>query len=93
MPSLFASYTHLSVISSAETVSSFSVDLFALSSTPSTQDRVAHLSNLQASLKKLQSDVNAFLTDKMVQDKTAGVAKGDDAKDEETYGEEIIDED
>ena len=53
-----------------------------------TSDRVAYLAALQTSLKDLQKDVNTFLTQKMVDDKAA-----DDAKDEETYGEEVVDED
>ena len=83
MPSLAATYT--SPTSSAHT---FSTDLPAITSTASTADRVAYLAELQTSLKTLQSDVNAFLTQKMVDDKAA-----DDAKAEETYGEEVVDED
>ncbi|KAJ4368823.1 hypothetical protein N0V83_005905 [Neocucurbitaria cava] len=83
MPSLSATYT--SPTSSAQT---FSSELPAITSTTSTADRVAYLAELQTSLKTLQSDVNAFLTQKMVDDKAA-----DDAKAEETYGEEVVDED
>jgi hypothetical protein len=36
----------------------------------------------------MQKDVNEFLTQKMADDKAA-----DDAKDEATYGEEVVDED
>lgn len=72
----------------------FSSPLPALSPEPSTTDRVAYLAALQTSLKDLQKDVNTFLTQKMEEDKAVGAGKGDeDAKDEETYGEEVVDED
>ena len=63
--------------------------------TRSTEDKSAYLSALRASAKKLQDAVNAYLTDKMEEDKKlaalAGV-KEDDRKDEENYGEEVVDE-
>lgn len=49
----------------------------------STGIRVAHLAQLQTGLRTLQADVNALLTQKMAHDKAA-----DDAREEETYGEE-----
>ena len=83
MPSLTAAYT-----APASPAQTFSAELPAIASAASTADRVAYLAQLQASLKTLQSDVNAFLTQKMADDKAA-----DDAKAEETYGEEVVDED
>ncbi|KAF1852002.1 uncharacterized protein K460DRAFT_401999 [Cucurbitaria berberidis CBS 394.84] len=83
MSSLTATYS--SPTSAAQT---FSSELPAISSTASTAGRVAYLAELQTSLRTLQSDVNTFLTQKMVDDKAA-----DDAKAEETYGEEVVDED
>ncbi|KAI4694949.1 hypothetical protein J4E90_007010 [Alternaria incomplexa] len=83
MPSLTATYT--SPTSDPQT---FTSELPALASPPTTTDRVAYLDALSSSLKTLQADVNAFLTQKMADDKAA-----DDAKDEETYGEEVVDED
>lgn len=91
MPSLTATYTSPTVSSVAPKV--FTSELPVLSSPPSTQDRVAYFAELGSSLKTLQNDVNAFLTAKMEEDKAVGVGKGDDAKDEETYGEEVVDED
>jgi hypothetical protein len=89
MPSLTATYT-----SPGATPQTFAASpLPALSSPPSTQDRVAYLAELQSSLKTLQGDMNTFLTQKMEQDKAAGASKGDDAKAEETYGEEVVEED
>jgi hypothetical protein len=63
----------------------FSAQLPAVSS--STSDRVAYLGDLQANLKTLQSDINTFLTQKMADDKAA------DSKEEENYGEEVVEED
>jgi hypothetical protein len=86
MSSLTATYTSPTVPSSSPQV--FSAALPALSPTPSTPDRVAYLAALQSSLKTLQGNINAFLTQKMAEDKA-----DTDAKDEETYGEEVVDED
>ena len=91
MPSLTATYTSPSVPSSSPKI--FTSNLPELSSPPSTKDRVAYLAELATSLKTLQADVNTFLTTKMDEDKAVGAGKGDDAKDEETYGEEVVDED
>ncbi|KAF2829722.1 hypothetical protein CC86DRAFT_391816 [Ophiobolus disseminans] len=91
MPSITATYTSPTVSSEAPKV--FSTHLPALSSPPSTQDRVAYLAKLSSSMKTLQQDVNTFLTQKMEEDKAVDTSKGDDAKDEETYGEEVVDED
>lgn len=83
MPSLAATYT-----SPTSPSQFFSARLPAISSPPSTADRVAYLEQLASSLKTLQDDVNIFLTQKMAQDKAC-----DDTKAEETYGEEVADED
>lgn len=64
----------------------FSAPLPPASSSSSTE-RVAYLDGLQSNLKTLQSDINAFLTQKMADDKAS------DAKEEENYGEEVIEED
>jgi hypothetical protein len=90
MPSLLATYISPTVSASSPQV--FNSQLPALSSPPSTQDRVAYLASLQSSLKTLQGDIYTFLTQKMEEDKAVGVDKGT-AKDEETYGEEVVDED
>jgi hypothetical protein len=87
MSSLTAIYASPSVPSTSPQI--FTSALPALSSPPSTQDRVAYLAALQTSLRTLQGDVNTFLTHKMAEDKAAD----DDAKAEETYGEEVVDED
>lgn len=64
----------------------FSASLAPTSSSFSTAERVAFLGDLQSNLKILQSDINAFLTQKMADDKAG------DAKEEENYGEEVVDE-
>ncbi|EMD95917.1 hypothetical protein COCC4DRAFT_55438 [Bipolaris maydis ATCC 48331] len=83
MPALTAAYA-----SPTSPSHSFSSDLPALAAPPSTADRVAYLAALASALKSMQKDVNDFLTQKMADDKAA-----DDAKDEETYGEEVVDDD
>ncbi|KAF2708519.1 hypothetical protein K504DRAFT_381361 [Pleomassaria siparia CBS 279.74] len=63
---------------------------------PTTDDRITHLAKLQTSIKSLQADLNAFLTEKMEEDKVVGLAKTgkvDDAKEEENYGEEVVEAD
>jgi hypothetical protein len=86
MSSLAATYTSPNVTSPQ----TFTAALPALSTPPSTQDRVAYLAALQSSLKTLQGEINTFLTQKMEDDKAAGA---NDAKAEETYGEEVVEED
>jgi hypothetical protein len=85
MPSLTATYAS----PTTSTPKVFTSELPTLSSPPSTQDRVAYLAELSSLLMTLQSDLNSFLTQKMEED----MSKGDDAKDEETYGEEVVEED
>jgi hypothetical protein len=70
----------------------------------SAQDRTTYLNALRASVTKLQDEVNVLLTKKMDEDKgaaAAGIADAgksnivgvDDEKEEENYGEEVVDED
>ncbi|KAF2689723.1 hypothetical protein K458DRAFT_291731 [Lentithecium fluviatile CBS 122367] len=87
MPSLTATYT--SPTSEPQT---FTQPLPAPSSSPSTADRTAYLAFLQSSIRNLQGEVNTFLTQRMEDDK-ALVGKLDDAQAEETYGEELPEED
>ncbi|KAF2130705.1 hypothetical protein P153DRAFT_203543 [Dothidotthia symphoricarpi CBS 119687] len=60
-----------------------------LSLPSSSASQTAHLSALQTSLKELQSTINDFLTQKMASDKDADAKH---AKDEENYGEEVVEE-
>ena len=63
---------------------------------PSTQEKTAYLSALRSSVVALQNDVNTFLTAKMEEDKALASArdlKVDEKKEEENYGEEVVEED
>lgn len=74
---------------------SFSQTLPACAQTPSTEERTAYLASLHASIGKMQDEVNAFLTQKMEEDKmSAGNAAqtADEAKEEENYGEEVVED-
>lgn len=55
----------------------------------------AHLTALQSLVATLQEEVNVFLTEKMEEDKKAhqGVVSKKEAKEEENYGEEVMEED
>ncbi|MCJ1485651.1 hypothetical protein MMC06_005826 [Schaereria dolodes] len=67
----------------------------AISVTPSTKEKTAYLSALRSSVVKLQDEVNEFLTTKMMEDRAlASTNKGmvNEKKEEENYGEEVMDE-
>lgn len=54
----------------------------------------AHLRALQSLVPKLQNEVNVFLTERMEEDKKSqGVISEKEAKEEENYGEEVVEED
>ena len=74
----------------------FSHPLPTRPSSASTKEKTSYLSALRSSVVKLQDEVNAFLTTKMEEDKalaTNTVAKIDESKEEENYGEEVVEED
>ncbi|BCR91099.1 uncharacterized protein ACHE_60985A [Aspergillus chevalieri] len=72
-----------------------------LSSTPvpsDTSSKVAYLGELRQLVPKLQDEINVFLTERMEEDKKAAEAQGrkeseKEAKEEENYGEENVEED
>ena len=65
----------------------------AIQHTPSTSDRTAFLEALQTSVVGLQDEVNEFLTKKIGEDNVAsGKLAAEEAKEEENYGEEVVDE-
>ena len=72
----------------------FKHDIGAVSEASSTKDRVEYLAKLRSSVTKLQDEVNVFLTKKMDEDKALdGKNKSlDDKKEEENYGEEVVEE-
>ncbi|KAF2994035.1 hypothetical protein E8E13_000066 [Curvularia kusanoi] len=65
----------------------FSAQLPKASMSASATDRTAYFEDLQSNLKTLQGNVNTFLTQKMADDKAG------DSKEEENYGEEVVEED
>ena len=81
---------------SSGSTQTFSVDLPSLPSDSEAQNirtKTAYLSALRSSIGQMQSDVNAFLTKKMEEEKAseAGKARSSqmkEAKEEEMYGEE-----
>lgn len=83
---------------SPHTITSTPLPSLSSSSPPSTSDRTAYLDGLSASIIQLQANVNTFLTQKMEEDKAAAEKEGkaskvDDEKEEENYGEEVVEAD
>ncbi|KAI9852426.1 MAG: hypothetical protein M1838_000744 [Thelocarpon superellum] len=64
----------------------------------SSDAKTAYLAALRSNVTKLQEDVNSFLTQKMDEDNAAAggraqkIAGKDESKEEENYGEEVIDD-
>ncbi|CAL5874045.1 uncharacterized protein PFLUO_LOCUS8331 [Penicillium psychrofluorescens] len=54
-----------------------------------------HLAALQSLVPRLQDEINAFLTERMEDEKKAQgrVISEEEAKEEENYGEEVVEED
>ncbi|KAJ5927917.1 EKC/KEOPS complex subunit Gon7 [Penicillium verhagenii] len=53
-----------------------------------------HLTALQSMIPKLQDEINVFLTARMEEDKKAeGQTSEKESKEEENYGEEIVEDD
>lgn len=86
-PSTTAMSTLSADYASPNGTQNFSAQLPAASASSSTADRVAYFGDLQTNLKTLQTDINAFLTQKMADDKAG------DTKEEANYGEEVVEED
>ncbi|KAF7163571.1 hypothetical protein CNMCM5623_008420 [Aspergillus felis] len=67
-------------------------------SAENTKVKVAYLSELRSLVPKLQEEINVFLTERMEEDKKEAEAQGrqlsaKEAKEEENYGEEVVEED
>lgn len=80
---------------SSSTGKGFSHSIPPLSNPHSTEEKTAYLSSLRSAVTKLQEEVNAFLTQKMNEDKDAAAAptgESDEKKQEENYGEEIVED-
>lgn len=59
--------------------------------------KAAYLSELKGLVTKLQGEINVFLTERMEEDKKAAEAQGKkesekEAKEEENYGEEVVED-
>lgn len=91
--SVSASYT------SPSGTHTFSIPIAAPCTDASTAERTKYLGELRANTKKLQADVNKFLTEKMEEDKLQQAQAGskdkkeeEAAREEENYGEEVVEE-
>lgn len=67
------------------------------SSPENVKTKVAYLSELRKLVPALQEDMNVFLTAQMEEEKKAAEAEGrkvsdKEAKEEETYGEEVVED-
>lgn len=66
-----------------------------LTSDHTTDEKTAYLSSLRSSVIKLQEDVNTFLTKRMGEEKASSASSAktiDDKKEEENYGEEVVED-
>lgn len=74
---------------------SFKEALPAVSKEVSTEERTEYLGKLRTSITSIQDQINVFLTHKMEEDnaKAGAAAAAQDAKEEENYGEETVEDD
>lgn len=93
-PELTATYT------SPTTNHTFNSTLQSLSAEPSTKEKTSYITDLRAKTSQLQNDINAYLTERMEEDKAQEVADGaakksarDEQREEDMYGEEQGEED
>ena len=73
-------------------------DTSSPSSPETVKAKVAYLSELRHLVPRLQDEINVFLTERMEEDKKSAEAQGSqqlekEAKEEENYGEEVVEED
>ncbi|MCJ1290896.1 hypothetical protein MMC34_002438 [Xylographa carneopallida] len=74
----------------------FNHPLKALPAKFSIKDKTVYLSELRSAVEDLQGEINTLLTTKMEEDKATTVQGNgaiDDQKEEENYGEEVVEED
>ncbi|GAB7342340.1 hypothetical protein MBLNU457_g0563t1 [Dothideomycetes sp. NU457] len=78
----------------------FKSQLQSLSADPSTKEKTSYITDLRAKTSQLQSDINAYLTERMDEDKAQEVASGtakksarDEQREEDMYGEEQAEDD
>lgn len=89
---------HLTAVyTSPTTTNTFSSPLSTASTSASSpQEKSQYLGDLREKVSQMQDDINAFLTQKMDEDKAAtegGVSAKDEEREEQMYGEEVVDED
>lgn len=74
----------------------FTLPITAPCTDASTSERTNYLGELRANAKKMQADVNKFLTEKMEQDKQLQQdqtsKKADEELEEQNYGEEQVED-
>ena len=68
--------------------------LGSIAADPPTAKKVEYLASLRTSVAGLQEEINTFLTRKMDEDKTSSSKSRtlDDRREEENYGEEVVEE-
>ncbi|KAL8935016.1 MAG: hypothetical protein Q9216_005625 [Gyalolechia sp. 2 TL-2023] len=95
-PSTSSKPTTLTATYTSPTASQSFTHPLPSSATTSTAQKTEYLSTLRQSVTKLQDEVNAFLTEKMDEDKALAAKAGlevDEKKEEERYGEEDDEDD
>ncbi|KIW06172.1 uncharacterized protein PV09_02658 [Verruconis gallopava] len=71
----------------------FKVPVAVVPAQPNSEERTTYLACLRASLSSMQDSINVFLTRKMEEEnRIAGTDATQDAKEEEQYGEETVEE-
>lgn len=88
IPSLTATYA-------SPTNDAFTTSVPLPAATSTTAEKTTYLAALREAVTKTQADINKELTARMEEDKArdTSAAAADDAKDEENYGEEVVEED
>lgn len=82
------------VYTAPDTTKVFTHEIPAASSTDSFAAKQSHLTTLQSLVPKLQEEINVFLTERMEEDKKAqGAISEKEAREEENYGEEVVEDD
>lgn len=82
------------VYTAPDTTKIITHEIPAESSTDSFAAKQSHLTTLQSLIPKLQEEINVFLTERMEEDKKAqGAISEKEAREEENYGEEVVEED
>jgi hypothetical protein len=70
----------------------FTHPLPSTKSAPSTDERINYLSALREKTKDLQTEINIFLTQKMDDEKAAIGTSINEDREEENYGEEVVED-